>query len=111
VETPNAPVELVTAVDGLIRRSLAARAADDEHGAAHEFAPTPASRYAEAVAGRIDAALDALVAGHGADGGWRLFWDWSFVDAKAWAKAKKDWRGCATREAIETLRAYGRIES
>ena len=110
-ETSNAPPDLVAAAEALIRRSLDARAADDEHGTASEFAPTPTSRFADAVAGRIDADLDALVAGQEADGGWGLFWDWSFVDAKAWVKVKKDWRGHATREALETLRAYGRVES
>jgi len=109
-ETANAPAELVAALEPLIRRSLAARVIDDEHGSAAEFAPTPASRFAGAVAGRIDAALDALVAGEQDDGGWALFWDWSFVDAKAWAKAKQDSRGWITREAVETLRAYGRVE-
>ena len=109
-ETPNAPAELVAALVPLICRSLAARDVDDEHGSAAEFAPTPASRFADAVAGRIDAALEALIAGQTEDGGWSLFWDWSFVDAKAWAKAKKDWRGWITREALETLRAYGRVE-
>ena len=108
-ETPETPTDLVAALDILIRRSLTAHA-DDEHGSAAEFAPTPASRFADVVAGRVDGALDALIAGQEADGGWPLFWDWSFVDAKAWAKCKKDSRGWMTREALETLRAYGRVE-
>jgi hypothetical protein len=108
-ETPDAPADLVAPLDRLIRRSLAAHA-DDEHGSAAEFAPTPASRFADVVGPRIGAALDALVAGQDADGGWPLFWDWSFVDAKAWAKCKRDSRGWVTRESLETLRAHGRVE-
>lgn len=55
-------------------------------------------------------ALIALIAAQADDGGWTPFWDWGFVDAKAWAKAKADWRGQLTREALEVLLAYGRVE-
>lgn len=109
-ETPAAPPDLIAALDPLIRRSLAALDMTDEHGPALDFAPTPASRYADAVAGQVDGAIETLLAGQEADGGWRLFWDWSFVDPDAWVKVKRDWRGCATREALETLRAWGRVE-
>lgn len=109
-EAGDAPRELGEPLAGLVRRSLAAHDPNDEHLSVLEIAPTPNSAFSDAVAGAIEPALAALISGQQADGGWSVFWDWSFVDAKAWAKAKKDWRGWLTREAIETLRAYGRVE-
>jgi hypothetical protein len=90
---PGAPPDLVAALDDLVRRSLAAHDAADEHLAPLEIAPTPADRFADAIADRREAALDALIAAQQPDGGWPVFWDWSFVDAKAWAKAKAEPRG------------------
>lgn len=109
-DTAAASPDLVAALDPLIRRSLTARDMADEHGPALDFAPTPASRYADAIADHVDGAIQALVANQADDGGWKIFWDWSFVDAKAWTKVERDWRGCATREALEALQAWGRIE-
>ncbi|HEY3796731.1 MAG TPA: hypothetical protein VGL58_00125, partial [Caulobacteraceae bacterium] len=110
-ETPEAPADLVEALDPLIHRSLAAQDPADEHGPALDYAAGPNSRYADAVAPRVDAAIAALLSQQDDDGGWKLFWEWGFVDAAAWAKAKRDARGWVTREALETLRAWGRIES
>jgi hypothetical protein len=110
-ETPAAPPDLVADLDRLIRRSLAARDPADEHGPALDYAATPSSRYADAIAPQADAAIERLLAGQEADGGWGIFWDWSFVDAAAWTKCRRDSRGWATREALETLRAWGRIEA
>ncbi|HTX47839.1 MAG TPA: hypothetical protein VME40_00490 [Caulobacteraceae bacterium] len=109
-EARDAPSDLAAPLAGLVRRSLGAHDPNDEHLSVLEIAPTPASAFGDAVAGAIEPALGASIAGQQADGGWTMFWDWSFVDAKDWAKAKKDWRGWLTREAIETLRAYGRVE-
>jgi hypothetical protein len=108
-EGPATPRALADAVRGLVQRSLAAHDPQDEHLSVLELAPTPTSLFADALAGRAAAALDGLIETQAADGGWPLFWDWSFVDAKAWTKAKSDWRGWLTREAIETLVAYGRV--
>ena len=110
-ETPAAPADLRRDVDALVRRSIEAQANWDEHLSPLELAPTPASLFADAVAGRVEPALAALIAAQETDGGWPLFWDWAFVDKAAWAKAKRDWRGALTRETVETLRAYGRIGS
>ena len=43
-------------------------------------------------------------------GGWTPFWDWGFVDAEAWETARRAWRGWLTREALEVLLAYGRVQ-
>jgi hypothetical protein len=59
---------------------------------------------------RIEPGLVALIGAQAEDGGWTPFWDWSFVDADAWDRARRAWRGWLTREALETLLAYGRVE-
>ncbi len=109
-EAAGAPNDLTGPLAELVRRSIAAHAPSDEHLSVLEIVPTPASRFSDAVADRLEPAIEALIAGQQPDGGWTMFWDWSFVDAKAWAKAKQDWRGWLTREALETLRAHGRVE-
>ena len=108
-ESALAPPNLARSLRDLVNGSIAAHDPGDEHLSVLELAPSPTSLFAGALAKSIEPALDSLVAGQQADGGWTMFWDWSFVDARAWAKAKRDWRGWLTRDAIETLRAWGRI--
>ncbi len=110
-ESDGLPPDLARMLEGLLRRSIAAHDPADEHTSPFDAAPTPASPFADLVDGRIEPALTSLIAAQAEDGGWTPFWDWGFVDAKAWAKAKADWRGQLTREALETLLAYGRIEN
>ncbi|HZC16887.1 MAG TPA: hypothetical protein VE309_09000 [Caulobacteraceae bacterium] len=109
-ETKGLPDDLRQRLTDIVTRSVLASDPADPHAAVLEFAPTPASPLAAALADRIDAALDALIEAQQPDGGWLFFWDWSFVDAAAWTKAKRDWRGWITRDAVEALRAYGRVE-
>jgi hypothetical protein len=109
-EAPGAPAAVTGPLTQLVRRSLADHDPGDEHLPALEIAPTPASPFAGVIAARVEPAVGALIAAQQADGGWTMFWDWSAVDAKAWAKARRDWRGWLTREAIEALRAWGRVE-
>ena len=110
-ESDGLPPDLARPLEGLVRRSIAAHDPADAHASPFDAAPTPASPFADLVDGRIEAALAALIAAQAEDGGWTPFWDWSFVDAKAWAKAKTDWRGQLTRDALEVLLAYGRVET
>ncbi|HLK23879.1 MAG TPA: hypothetical protein VKT30_04400 [Caulobacteraceae bacterium] len=110
-EAPGTPPDLKkTLIERVVRSELAHDPAD-EHGSALDLAATPLSPFAEPLAAQIDPAIDALITAQDADGGWPLFWDWSFVDAAAWAKAKADWRGWLTREALETLIAWRRVEA
>lgn len=52
----------------------------------------------------IDAHLDALVAAQGPDGGWPINWP-------VWTPAAGiEWRAWATIAALQTLRAYGRLD-
>ena len=109
-ETPGLVEELRAPLTALVIGSALAHDSNDEHFSALELAPTPASLLAGPLADRIGPAADALIAAQQDDGGWLLFWDWSFVDEAAWTKAKRDWRGWLTREAIEALRAWARTE-
>ena len=109
-ETEALPDDLRQLLGERVTRSALASDPDDPHGAVLELAPTPSGLLAAPLADRIDTALDALIEAQQADGGWLFFWDWGFVDAAAWAKAKSDWRGWITRDALEALRAYGRVE-
>jgi hypothetical protein len=111
MESAGAPPDATAALAELVGRSITAHDPADVHASALDFASTPQSRFAGANTARIDAALDALVAAQAEDGGWKPFWDWSFVDAAAWGRAERDWRGQLTREALETLLAWGRVET
>jgi len=109
-ESDAAPPDIARPLGLLLRRSLAAHDAADEHASPFDAAPTPDSPFADIVDRRIEPALVALIGAQAADGGWTPFWDWSFVDAEAWETARRAWRGWLTREAVETLLAYGRVE-
>jgi|SRR5579872_4055956 len=109
-ENEAAPADLRAPLPALIRKSAAAHDPADEHASVFDYAATPSSPFADVVADRLDSAIADLIAAQQADGGWTCFWDWSYVDAKAWANAKRAWRGWLTREALETLAAHRRIE-
>ncbi|HYP46433.1 MAG TPA: hypothetical protein VEQ66_14695 [Propionibacteriaceae bacterium] len=70
------------------------------------LAIAPSPRHAGARlfdAATLARALDDLEAGQGSDGGWDFTWaKWNPV--AAW-----EWRGAVTLEALQTLRAYGRL--
>ena len=111
-EADGLPADLVAPLNALVRRSIAAHDPADAHASPFDAAPTPSSPFADLVDGRIEAALTALMGGQAEDGGWvwNPEWAWGFVDKKAWAEAHRDWRGWVTREALETLAAYGRVD-
>jgi hypothetical protein len=110
-ESDDTPPDIGRPLGVLVRRSLADHDPADEHASPLDAAPTPASPFADAVDTRLESAIVALIGAQGDDGGWTPFWDWSFVDAGAWTKARADWRGQLTREALETLLAWGRVET
>ena len=79
-------------------------AAEGEVHGPLDFAPSPAclarSLFDDAV---IDAHLDHLAAAQHGDGGWRVNW-------LAWSPdAAREWAGHRTVEALQILRAYGRL--
>ena len=111
-ESDSLPADLAKPLEELIRRSLTAHDPTDEHFSPFDAAPMPSSPFADLVDGRIEPALTALVENQADDGGWNWNpeWAWGFVDKNAWADAHRDWRGSATRETLEILIAYGRVE-
>jgi hypothetical protein len=112
-EADGLPAGLAKPLEALVRRSIAAHDPADEHASPFDAASTPSSPFADLVDGRIEAGLTALIDSQAEDGGWiwNPDWNWGFVDKKAWAEAHRDWRGWITRENLETLMAYGRVES
>jgi hypothetical protein len=109
VETDAAPAAVHAAAEDLITRTRAAFDPNDPHASALDLQPRPTGGSAGTVGAEIEAALAQIVAAQEPDGGWRPFWDWSAVDAEAWRAAEAAWRGVLTRQALETLEAYGRI--
>ena len=112
-ESDGLPAYLAGPLNALVRRSIVAHDPADEHASPFDAAATPASPFADLVDGRIEAALGQLIDSQSEDGGWlwNPQWAWGFVDKKAWAEAHRDWRGQITRETLETLMAYGRVET
>ena len=75
-----------------------------------QVAPAPDSLLASHVDRQaIDANLDYEIEQQMADGSWDLAWSWDFVDATAWAKAEKDWKGLHAVNNLRIFAAYGRI--
>jgi hypothetical protein len=90
---PGVPADLRRSLIERVVRSELAHDAGDVHGSSLDLAPTPASPFAEPLAARIDPAIDKLIAAQEPDGGWPLFWDWSFVDADAGKPLRRAARG------------------
>ncbi len=109
IETETAPGAVRAAADGLMARTRAAFDPNDPHASALDLHPRPRDGRAPTIDSALEAALAQIVDTQDPDGGWRPFWDWSAVDAQAWRTAEAAWRGVLTRQALETLQAYGRI--
>ena len=111
-ESDGLPADIAKPLEALIRHSVAVHDPTDEHASPFDAAATPASPFADVVNGRIEPALKRLIETQAEDGGWAWNpdWNWGYVDKPAWAAAERDWRGQLTRENLETLLAYGRVE-
>ncbi|MBB5873202.1 hypothetical protein F4553_006636 [Allocatelliglobosispora scoriae] len=59
----------------------------------------------------VQANLDYWISRQSPTGSWPLTWDWSFVDERAWARAKLDNEGCVTVDRLHTLSAWGRVDA
>jgi hypothetical protein len=78
-------------------------AADGEVHGPLDFAPAPGLASTLFDGSVIGAHLDHLAAAQRDDGGWTFNW-------LAWSPAAaQDWRGIRTVDALQTLRAYGRL--
>ncbi len=73
------------------------------------IAATPTAPFADDLAAPLAANLDWLLDTQGEDGAWSPAWDWSFVDAEAWATAKREWQGILTVKSLTALQAHGRL--
>ena len=110
IETDETPIEVRAAAGALMIATRASFDPNDAHASPLDLAPRPRPGAAPTVSAAVEASLGALVDGQDADGGWRPFWDWGAVDVAAWREAERAWRGVLTRQALETLSVYGRIE-
>jgi hypothetical protein len=106
VQTESLPATVRETLERVLRASLAALDPDDVHFDALAVVPTPSSYGYEFVQARIDRQAEGLIRSQGEDGGWSPFWDWSDVDADAWAKARAEWRSVLTRQAIVSLSSH-----
>ena len=115
-EADNVPAGIRDSVVDKLRRAAGhAVAADPAQWAEYslrplQVAPSPDSLLAAAVdRAAVDANLDYEIERQSADGSWDLAWFWDFVDAAAWARAERDWKGYHAVNILRTLAAYGRL--
>lgn len=74
-----------------------------------EVADSPTAPFAAELQKHIAANLDHLLNGQGLDGAWSPAWDWSALDADAWAQAQQEWQSVLTLRALVLLRKNGRL--
>jgi hypothetical protein len=75
------------------------------------LAPTPDSPLAECLASETAANLDWEIDHQAPDGSWLPNWDWQGRAPADWEVARREWQGELTLRALQSLRAYGRLES
>jgi hypothetical protein len=114
IDTPNLPesyrARILAPVTEQVRAITGASAADwQEYGPQPlNFATTPASRLAAALADRIPANLDFLLAEQTPSGTWVPNWSWGDADDPAWQIARRDWTSFLTLTKLRLLHAFGR---
>jgi hypothetical protein len=74
-----------------------------------EVAPTPDAPYAALFPAALQANLDYLIETQGDDGAWSPTWSWAPLDAAAWRKAEREWKGVLTLAALRDAEAWGRV--
>jgi hypothetical protein len=70
---------------------------------------SPESRYYAQYKEVIPGDLDQLIQSQGEDGSWEPNWAWGRFD-DVWKRAKVEWQGVLTLNALRTLRNFGRLE-
>ncbi len=76
-----------------------------------DILPTPGGLLADTYREAAHAHCEYLIETVEEDGAWSPTWDWSALDAEAWARAKLDWKGVLTLKNLQTLEAFGRLAS
>jgi hypothetical protein len=74
-----------------------------------KVAPTPRSPVADLIEAAVQAHLDYLIDHQTAGGAWDPVWTWGGAYPEAWARARREWQGELTLNALTSLRAYGRL--
>jgi hypothetical protein len=74
-----------------------------------KLAPRPDSMLAEALADDVARNLDYEIEHQADDGSWGPNWTWGDNNSDGWENACLEWHGTLTREALEKLRAWGRL--
>lgn len=74
-----------------------------------EVADSPTAPFAAVLRKHIAANLDHLIDGQSLFGSWSPSWDWSALDADAWAQAQQEWQSVLTLRALRVLRENGRL--
>ncbi len=115
---PNAPEAVRRPIAARLRRVIPQVLETDSAQWASEtvfkplaVAPAPDAPLAAAVPpALVDANLDVEIANQLADGSWPLGWSWAVLDADAWARAEREWKGHVIVLKLRTFRAYGRLD-
>ncbi|MFZ1990178.1 MAG: hypothetical protein WAW96_10450 [Alphaproteobacteria bacterium] len=107
MHAPHTPQYLRSQLEATVLEAVGSHDQNHPHLPFLEIATTPQSPVARAFPERIGPALGALLKAQQPDGSWRPFWNWSDIDEAAWMKAELQWSGVLTRQAVETLIAYG----
>ena len=74
-----------------------------------EVADSPTAPFANELHEHIAANLDHLLSEQGVNGAWSPVWDWSALDADAWAQARQEWQSVLTWRALKVLGENGRL--
>jgi hypothetical protein len=76
-----------------------------------QAAPHPASPFLPGLEAAVDENLDYLIETQHEDGSWSPTWSWGDTYPEEWAKARREWQGVLTLEALFWLRRYDRISA
>lgn len=93
-----------------LRRSLVHLDPDNEHTNYFELSPGPDDFIHPIIKEHYQRAVAKAVEEQDENGCWKLFWDWSDVDAGEWSKAKIEWQGVLTRVTVTSLYNHGAVE-
>lgn len=113
--TPALPDALRTRLLARLRQDVVASVETrpegwQEHGVRPlDVAPAPDTPYAGLLAESLQSNLDFLIDTQDADGAWMPTWSWASLDALAWGKAAREWKGILTLNALRALDAWGRV--
>lgn len=115
LKSDNVPDEAKTAVRQKLTLALPHTVATDpEAWLGYDLQPidvadSPAAPFAIELHESIAANLDHLLNEQGVDGAWSPLWDWSALDAEAWAQARVEWRSVLTWRTLKVLKENGRL--